>query len=242
VHRRYHHEYLTFRGLYQFTENFVLPLSHDEVVYGKGSLLGRMPGDEWQRYANLRLLFAWMHAQPGKKLLFMGGEFGQWNEWNHDGSLDWHLVHDPLRAGLLRCVGDLNRFHRSEPAMHALDFSPEGFEWVDANDSEQSVASLLRLGGGDVVLAVCNFTPVPRPGYRVGVPRPGRWAEVLNTDSESYGGSGWGNFGGLDAIAEPWHGRPWSLTVTVPPLAGVFLKATEGAPAGRAAPGSGKAR
>jgi 1,4-alpha-glucan branching enzyme len=226
VHRRYHHEYLTFRGLYQFTENFVLPLSHDEVVYGKGSLLGRMPGDEWQRFANLRLLFAWMHAQPGKKLLFMGGEFGQGSEWNHDGSLDWHVTHEPLRSGLLRCVGDLNRLHRSQPALHLLDFSPEGFEWVDANDSEQSVATLLRHGGEDVVLAVCNFTPVPRPGYRVGVPRPGRWEEVLNTDSEVYGGSGWGNMGGLDAAATPWHGRPWSLTVTVPPLAAVFLKSS----------------
>jgi 1,4-alpha-glucan branching enzyme len=226
VHRRYHHEYLTFRGLYQFTENFVLPLSHDEVVYGKGSLLGRMPGDEWQRFANLRLLFAWMHAQPGKKLLFMGGEFGQWGEWNHDGSLDWHLTYEPMRSGLLRCVGDLNRLHRSEPALHALDFSPEGFEWVDASDSEQSIASLLRLGGDEVVLAVCNFTPVPRPGYRVGVPRPGRWEEVLNTDAEVYGGSGWGNMGGLDAVAASWHGRPWSLTVTVPPLAAVFLRSS----------------
>jgi 1,4-alpha-glucan branching enzyme len=223
IHRRFHHEYLTFRGLYQYTENFVLPLSHDEVVYGTGSLLGKMPGDEWQKFANLRLLFAWMHCQPGKKLLFMGGEFGQWSEWNHDGALDWHLTHEPLRSGLLRCLGDLNRLHRSEPALHELDFSPDGFEWVDANDSEQSVASLLRFGGDDVVLAVCNFTPVPRPGYRVGVPRPGRWVEAINTDSEAYGGSGWGNMGGLDAVAAPWHGRPWSLTVTVPPLAAVFL-------------------
>jgi 1,4-alpha-glucan branching enzyme len=234
IHRRFHHEYLTFRGLYQYTENFVLPLSHDEVVYGKGSLLGKMPGDDWQKFANLRLLFAWMHCQPGKKLLFMGAEFGQWSEWNHDGSLDWHLTNEPLRAGLLRCLGDLNRLHRSEPALHELDFSPEGFEWVDANDAEQSVATLLRFGGDGVVLAVCNFTPVPRPGYRVGVPRPGRWVEALNTDSEVYGGSGWGNMGGLDAVAAPWHGRPWSLTVTIPPLAAVFLTSS-----GSDAPGSG---
>jgi 1,4-alpha-glucan branching enzyme len=223
IHRRFHHEHLTFRGLYQYSENFVLPLSHDEVVYGKGSLLRRMPGDEWQKFANLRLLFAWMHAQPGKKLVFMGGEFGQWSEWNHDGSLDWHLTHEPLRDGLLRWVGDLNRLHRARPALHELDFSPDGFEWVDANDSDQSIATLLRMAGDDIVLIVCNFTPVPRPTYRVGVPRAGRWVEALNGDAQVYGGSGWGNMGGVDAVAAPWHGRPWSITVAVPPLSAIFL-------------------
>ena len=223
VHRRYHHDLLTFRGLYQFTENFVLPLSHDEVVYGKGSLLGRMPGDRWQKFANLRLLLGWMHCQPGKKLLFMGGEFGQWSEWNHETSLDWHVAGEPRHGGMLRWVGDLNRLHRSQPALHQRDFSPDGFAWADANDSEQSVASLLRFGDRDIVLAVCNFTPVPRPNYRVGVPRGGRWVESLNSDAEIYGGSGWGNMGGLDAVQLPWHGRPWSLDVTVPPLAAVFL-------------------
>jgi 1,4-alpha-glucan branching enzyme len=223
VHRSYHHRFLTFRGLYQYTENFVLPLSHDEVVYGKGSLLGRMPGDEWQRFANLRLLFGWMHSQPGKKLLFMGGEFGQWNEWNHDGSLDWHLAGEPMHAGVQRWVSDLNRFYRAQPALHEQDFSAEGFAWVDADDSDNSIASLLRTDGDDIVLAICNFTPVPRPSYRVGVPRAGRWVESLNSDAEIYGGSGWGNLGGLDAAAVPWHGRPWSVLVSVPPLAAVFF-------------------
>jgi 1,4-alpha-glucan branching enzyme len=225
IHRRFHHTNLTFRGLYMFTENFVLPLSHDEVVYGKGSLLRRMPGDGWQKFANLRLLLAWMYGEPGKKLLFMGGEFGQWSEWNHDGQLDWHLTGEPLRQGLLRWVGDLNRLYRSEPALHELDFSPEGFTWVDANDSDQSVASFLRCAGSRRVLAVFNFTPVPRPAYRVGVPRAGRWTEVLNGDAPIYGGSGLGNLGGVEAVAEPWHGQPWSLTLSLPPLAALFLTA-----------------
>jgi 1,4-alpha-glucan branching enzyme len=226
VHRRYHHENLTFRGLYQFTENFVLPLSHDEVVYGKGSLLGKMPGDEWQRFANLRLLLGWMFGEPGKKLLFMGGEFAQPGEWSHDGSLDWQAVAEPLRTGMLRWVADLNRLYRAEPALHALDFSPDGFEWVDANDSEQSITSILRSAGEQHVLVACNFTPVPRPAYRVGVPHGGRWTEALNGDAELYGGSGWGNYGGVDAAFEPWHGRPWSLTLALPPLAAVFLTST----------------
>jgi 1,4-alpha-glucan branching enzyme len=225
VHRRFHHTNLTFRGLYMFTENFVLPLSHDEVVHMKGSLLSRMPGDDWQRFANLRVLLAWMFGQPGKKLLFMGGELGQWREWAHDGSLDWHLVTEPRHAGLMRWVGDLNRLYRSEPALHQLDFSPEGFEWVDANDSDQSVATFMRSAGGRHVIAAFNFTPVPRSAYRVGVPCGGRWAEILNSDAQLYGGSGWGNMGGVDAVAESWHGRPWSLSVTLPPLAAVFLAA-----------------
>jgi 1,4-alpha-glucan branching enzyme len=223
IHRRFHHRNLTFRSLYMFTENFVLPLSHDEVVHGKGSLLGKMPDDEWQRFASLRLLFGWMLGQPGKKLLFMGGEIGQWREWNHDSSLDWHLAGDPMRAGLQRWVADCNRLYRSEPALHELDFSPDGFSWVDANDSDQSIASFLRSSGDRHVLVVCNFTPVPRTAYRLGVPRGGRWTEVLNGDAEVYGGSGWGNMGGVEAVAEERHARPWSVDVTVPPLAVVFL-------------------
>jgi 1,4-alpha-glucan branching enzyme len=230
VHRRFHQANLTFRSIYMFNENYVLPLSHDEVVYGKGSLLRRMPGDDWQRFANLRLLFGWMFGQPGKKLMFMGDEFGQWNEWNHDSSLDWHLIDHPLRVGLMRWVGDLNRVYRGEPALHELDFDPAGFSWVDANDTDQSVAALLRMARGRHVLAAYNFTPVPRPAYRLGVPRGGRWTEVLNSDAHIYGGSGWGNQGGVDATAEPRHGRPWSISVTLPPLAAVFLAAATPGP------------
>jgi 1,4-alpha-glucan branching enzyme len=197
-------------------------------VYGKGSLLGRMPGDDWQRYANLRLLFGWMYGQPGKKLLFMGGELGQRGEWNHDASIDWGQASEPLSAGLMRWIADLNRLYRSEPALHELDFSPDGFTWVDANDSEQSVASFLRSSSdGRQVLVACNFTPVPRSAYRLGVPRGGRWTEALNGDAQLYGGSGWGNYGGVDALPEEWHGKPWSLLVTLPPLAAVFLTSSE---------------
>jgi 1,4-alpha-glucan branching enzyme len=224
VHRRYHHNELTFRMLYAFTENYVLPLSHDEVVHGKGALLSKMPGDYWQKFANLRLLFGYLYAQPGKKLLFMGGELGQWNEWDHEDSLDWHLLQYPSHRGLQRWVADLNRFYRGEPALYELDASPSGFAWVDANDSEQSVLTFLRNGrGGAVVLAACNFTPVPRHGYRVGVPRGGRWREALNSDASDYGGSGLGNYGGADAEPVPCHGRPHSLSLTLPPLAVVFL-------------------
>jgi 1,4-alpha-glucan branching enzyme len=230
IHRRFHQANLTFRSIYMFNENYVLPLSHDEVVYGKGSLLRRMPGDDWQRFANLRLLFGWMFGQPGKKLMFMGDEIGQWNEWNHDSSLDWHLIDHPLRAGLMRWVSDLNRVYRGEPALHELDFDPEGFSWVDANDTDQSVAALLRMARGRHVLAAYNFTPVPRPAYRLGVPRGGRWTEVLNSDAHVYGGSGWGNQGGVDATAEPCHGRPWSISVTLPPLTAVFLAAAAPCP------------
>jgi 1,4-alpha-glucan branching enzyme len=220
VHRRHHHNRLTFRALYAGSENYVLPLSHDEVVHGKGSLLGKMAGDEWQKFANLRLLFGYQFAQPGKKLLFMGGEFGQWREWNHDASLDWHLLDYPNHKGLQRWVRDLNTFYRGERAMHELDCEPGGFEWVNADDAENSVVSFLRRGraGAADVLVVCNFTPVPRHNYRVGVPRGGRWDEVLNSDAPLYGGSGQGNFGGVTAAPVPVHGRPYTLTVTAPPL------------------------
>jgi 1,4-alpha-glucan branching enzyme len=224
IHRKFHHNELTFRSVYAFTENFVLPLSHDEVVYGKGSLLGKMPGDDWQKRANLRLLFGWQWASPGKKLLFMGGEIGQWSEWAHDGSVDWSLLQDPAHQGIQRWVADLNRFYASEPALHELDFEPAGFSWVDANDWEQSTVSMLRSSSdGRHVLGIFNFTPVPRSDYRLGVPKPGYWREALNSDSEIYGGSGWGNQGGAEAEEVPWHGRPYSVKVTLPPLAAVFI-------------------
>jgi 1,4-alpha-glucan branching enzyme len=227
VHRQYHHDNLTFRSLYQFTENFVLPLSHDEVVHGKGSLLAKMPGDDWQKFANLRLLYAWMFGEPGKKLLFMGAEFGQGREWNHDSSLDWHEAGEPARQGVMRWLGDLNRLYRSEPALHERDFSADGFSWVDANDSAQSVVSFLRTARGRHVLCAYNFTPVPRERYRLGVPCGGRWTEALNGDAPVYGGGGWGNMGGVEAADEPWHGRPFSVTIALPPLAAVFLTAAE---------------
>jgi len=226
VHRKYHHNRLTFRLLYAYHENFVLPLSHDEVVHGKGSLLRKMPGDDWQKFANLRLLLGYMYAQPGKKLLFMGGEFGQWNEWYHDVSLDWGLLDYPLHKSLQHWVADLNGLYRKEEALHVLDFDPSGFEWVDCNDSQHSVVSLLRknASGRDDILAVFNFTPVPRHGYRVGAPSSGFWKEVLNSDAAEYGGSGMGNLGGKETEEIPCHGRPWSLDFTLPPLGAVFFK------------------
>jgi 1,4-alpha-glucan branching enzyme len=226
IYRKHHHDKLTFRMLYAFSENFALPLSHDEVVHGKGSLLGKMPGDDWQRFANLRLLFGYQVAQPGKKLLFMGGEIGQWREWNHEGSLDWHLLDEPRHAGLQRWVADLNRLYRAEPALHELDCQPAGFEWVDCHDADQSVVCFLRRGkrGSEVFLMAFNFTPVPRTSYRIGVPRGGTWREVLNSDAREYGGSGWGNLGGVEAAPAPFHGRPCSINVTLPPLAVVFFK------------------
>jgi 1,4-alpha-glucan branching enzyme len=226
IHRRYHHEKLTFRMIYAFHENFVLPLSHDEVVYGKGSLLAKMPGDDRQKFANLRALFGYMVAQPAKKLLFMGGEFGQWREWVHDSSLDWALLEHPSHAGLQKWVRDLNWFYRHERAMHEWDCDPAGFEWIDCNDADSSAVSLLRKGKstGTVIVAVCNFTPVPRLSYRVGVPRGGFWQEVLNSDAAEYGGGNIGNFGGVEAAPVPLHGRPWSLTVTLPPLSVIFFK------------------
>jgi 1,4-alpha-glucan branching enzyme len=226
VHRRYHHSELTFRMIYAFHENFVLPLSHDEMVHGKGSLLGKMPNDDWQKFANLRLLLAYMYAQPGKKLLFMGGEFGQWQEWHHDESLEWHLAQYDRHAGLQRLVEDLNRVYRAEPALHELDCDPAGFEWIDANDSESSVINFIRKGSptDDIVLVVCNFTPTPCQDYRVGVPRGGFWQELLTSDAEEYWGSGHGNLGGAEAAPIGFHGRPYSLNLTLPPLAAVFLK------------------
>jgi 1,4-alpha-glucan branching enzyme len=226
IFRQYHHNALTFRMLYSFHENFVLPLSHDEVVHGKGSLLNKMPGDDWQKFANLRLLFAYMFAQPGKKLLFMGGEFGQYREWSHDNSLDWHLLESPLHRGLQAWMEQLNRAYRGEGALHWFDNDPQGFEWVDCNDAPASVISLLRKGktADDAVLITCNFTPVPRVGYKVGVPAAGYWKEILNSDAREYGGGGIGNMGGAEALAESVHGRPYSLRLTLPPLGALFLK------------------
>ena len=226
IFRKYHHNQLTFRMLYAFHENFILPLSHDEVVYGKGSLLGKMPGDDWQRFANLRLLFGYMYAQPAKKLLFMGGEFGQWREWAHDESLQWDLLQHAPHAGLRRWVTELNRLYRSEPALHELDCHPAGFEWIDCHDAASSVVSVIRKGKStdDIVLVACNFTSVPRHNYRVGAPRGGCWREVLNSDARDYGGSGQGNLGGVEAVPIGLHGRPYSLTLTLPPLAAVFFK------------------
>ena len=221
VHRRHHHNELTFGPMYAFSENFVLPLSHDEVVHGKGSLLGKMPGDRWQQFANLRLLFGYMWAYPGKKLLFMGGEFGQQAEWNHDAELDWGALDDASHDGVRRLVADLNRCYRSIPALHQCDCEARGFEWIDFEDRGQSVLTFLRRGRGDdaLVIAACNFTPVPRFGYRIGVPRAGHYREILNTDAAWYGGSDLGNGGGLDAVAAPCHGRSHCLLVTLPPLA-----------------------
>lgn len=224
VFRKYHHGSLTFRMLYAFSENFVLPLSHDEVVHRKGSLLEKMPGDRWQKFANLRLLFGYMYAQPGKKLLFMGGEFGQPFEWNHEEGLPWHLLSDPLHRGVSLWVRDLNRLLQEEAALYHLDFSPKGFEWVEASDYERSVLAFLRKAEGEEVLVVLNFTPVPRFNYRVGVPRDGLWRELLNSDAALYGGSGLGNLGGVKAEEVTSHGRPFSLRLTLPPLAVVFLK------------------
>ena len=226
IHRKYHHNLLTFRMLYSFHENFVLPLSHDEVVHGKGSLIGKMPGDEWQKFANLRLLFAYMFAQPGKKLLFMGCEFGQVSEWSHDRSLDWNVLEYPLHRGLMNWVEQLNRVYRSESPLHWFDNDPQGFEWVDCNDAPASIVSLLRKGQANEnpVLVVCNFTPVPRVGYLVGVPEGGYWKEILNSDAREYGGSGSGNMGGAEALAEKTHGRPYSLRLTLPPLGALFLR------------------
>jgi len=227
IHRRFHHNLLTFRMLYGFTENFVLPLSHDEVVHGKGSLINKMPGDEWQQFANLRVLFGYMFAQSGKKMLFMGGEFGQRREWNHDAALEWAVLQYPHHAGLQKWVEHLNHLYRTEKAMHEQDADPAGFEWVDCNDSLNSVVSLLRKGKSpdETILVICNFTPVPREEYLVGVPHGGLWRELLNGDATLYGGSGWGNMGGKEAQMVPSHGRPYSLKLTLPPLAALFFKA-----------------
>jgi 1,4-alpha-glucan branching enzyme len=225
IYRKYHHNELTFRMLYAFTENFVLPLSHDEVTHGKSSLLGKMPGDDWQKFANLRLLLGYMYSQPGKKLLFMGSELGQWQEWHHQESLEWHLLQYQRHAQIQRWVKDLNELYRSQPALHQLDCDPAGFEWIDGSDADHSVLSFIRRGssGGGTVLAVCNFTPETHFGYRVGVPQGGFWRESLNSDAADYGGSGQGNLGGLEAEPVPSHGRQYSLNLTLPPLAVIFL-------------------
>ncbi len=229
VHRRFEHHQLTFRALYAFTENYMLPLSHDEVVHGKGSLLSKMPGDDWQKFANLRLLLAYMYAVPGKKLLFMGAEFGQWSEWNHEASLDWHLLDEPMHDGLSRWTGDLNRVMREEKPLHELDFDPAGFAWIDITDAEQSVISFMRRSSTDeLIIAVFNFTPVPRHNYQIGVPLPGRWLELLNSDAPIYGGSGQGNLGGVDAAPVGKHGHLHSVTLTLPPLGAIFLKPAPG--------------
>jgi len=216
--------------MYAFSENFVLPLSHDEVVHGKGSLIGKMPGDEWRRFANLRLLFAHMYAQPGKKMLFMSGELGQYHEWNHDRELDWDLLDFPIHAALQRWVEDLNKAYRDIAAFHELDTDPAGFEWIDCCDTENNVISLIRRSKSkpdEILFAVLNFTPNPRHNYQVGLPRGGNWHEVLNSDSTMYGGSGQGNMGTVEAMPVPLHGRKWSATLTLPPLGAVFLLSEE---------------
>lgn len=226
IFRKYHHNQLTFSIWYAFFENFVLPLSHDEVTYGKGSLIGKMPGNEWERMANLKLLFGYMYGHPGKKLLFMGGEFGQWREWVHEESLEWHVLQYPSHQEIQRWVKDLNHLYRIESALYELDFRQEGFEWMDFHDWEGSIVSFLRRGKStkDIFLVVCNFTPVPRYNYRMGIPRGGFWREVLNSDAMIYGGSGYGNFGGMEATSVPSHGRHHSLSLTLPPLGVLFLK------------------
>ena len=224
VHRRYHHDKLTFRGLYRDTEHFVLPLSHDEVVHGKGSLLRKMPGDEWQRFANLRALLVDMWGQPGKKLMFMGAELAMWEEWNHDRPLPWELLEAPMHGGVAHFVQDLGRVYLAAPALWADDEEPGGFAWIDASDVEQSVYAWIRRAGDDLAVVVLNLTPVPRMEYRLGLPRGGRWVEALNSDSEHYGGSNLGNLGGVEAVDESWHGQPASAVLTLPPLSGIILR------------------
>lgn len=233
IYRKYHHNSITFSIWYAFSENFILPLSHDEVVHGKGSLISKMPGDTWQKFANLRLLFSYMWTHPGKKLLFSGGEFGQWSEWNVDKSLDWHLVDESnldshFHRGLKTLIKDLNLLYRNKRALYELDFSPDGFEWIDFSDAEQSILSFIRKDskGKEVILVVCNFTPVPRFNYRVGVPFRGFWREILNSDAKEYGGSGMGNFGGCNTDDIPFHGRPYSISLTLPPLAALIFEFT----------------
>jgi 1,4-alpha-glucan branching enzyme len=226
IHRKYHHNQLTFRSVYAFTENFTLSLSHDEVVHGKKSLLDKMPGDEWQKRANLRVLLGYLFTQSGKKLLFMGGEFGQWREWNHDASLDWNLLNDPKHQGLARWVGDLNHAYRSEPSLHARDCEAAGFCWVEANDAEHSVLAYLRFGfeHDAPILVAFNFTPEVWRNYRLGVPRAGVWKELLNSDAPIYGGSAQGNFGSVATVPFASQGQPHSLLLTLPPLSAVLLK------------------
>ncbi|MDQ1381657.1 MAG: 1,4-alpha-glucan branching enzyme, partial [Actinomycetota bacterium] len=224
IHRSFHHDELTFRAVYAWTENYVLPLSHDEVVHGKGSLVAKMPGDAWQQLANLRLLYGYQWALPGKSLLFMGGELAQWGEWNHDGQVDWHLEDLPPHRGVRRWVTDLNRVLRENPALYELDSDPAGFGWSVADDSANSTLAFLRYArDGSPLLFVANFTPVIRRDARVPVPNGGFWREVLNSDAEIYGGSGVGNLGGVEAQPAPVHDYWWSLTLTLPPLGAVLL-------------------
>ena len=231
IHRKYHHDKLNFGLLYAFSENFVLPLSHDEVVHGKGSILARMPGDDWQKFANIRLYYSFMYGHPGKKLLFMGGEFAQGREWNYSQSLDWHLLEYPLHAGVNRLVKDLNHLYKNNPALYQLDCEPQGFEWIDANDRDNCVISFVRRAKNpdDFVVVVCNFTPVVHQGYRIGVPASGIYREVFNSDRSEYGGSGVTNGDSVMADTEGAytaraHGRPFSLVLTLPPLAAIVLK------------------
>lgn len=226
VYRKYHHGELTFSMLYAFTENYVLPLSHDEVVHGKGSLVNKMPGDDWQKLANIRLLLTYEFMHPGKKLLFMGGEFAQWDEWSHDQSLQWHLTQWERHNGIQKLVADLNTIYRNTPSLYEYDFDPKGFEWIDCNDWENSILTFIRKGSNpdDIILIGCNFTPVPRLAYRVGVPLPGYWEEILNSDAIEYGGSGSGNAGGTTSEAVSWHGKKNSILITLPPLAAVVFK------------------
>ncbi|WP_455204276.1 1,4-alpha-glucan branching protein GlgB [Kaarinaea lacus] len=223
IYRRFHHDQLTFGLMYAFTENFVLPFSHDEVVHGKGSMINKMPGDEWQKFANLRLLYTYMFTYPGKKLLFMGCEFGQWAEWNFNAGLDWHLLDAPMHKGLQNTVRDLNRFYREQPALHYGDFDANGFEWIDCHDAEQSVISYIRKHGDQFFIIALNFTPLPRFNYRIGVPASGSYQEVFNSDSEFYSGSNVGNLGEMMSEEVPWMGRPFSLNLSLPPLGGVIL-------------------
>jgi 1,4-alpha-glucan branching enzyme len=225
VHRRFHHNELTFRAIYAGSENYVLPLSHDEVVHGKGALAAKMPGDAWQQLANLRLLFAYQWALPAKKLLFMGGEIAQWHEWHHDGSLEWHLLDDPAHAGIARLVSDLNALLVQEPALHEQDTDGRGFQWAIADDADNGTLAFFRYAlDGRPLLWVGNFTPVPRHNYRTPVPGGGRWLEVCNTDATAYGGSGVGNYGAVEALPVPMRDHYWSLTLTVPPLGALFLR------------------
>jgi len=238
IYRQYHHNEITFSMIYAFSENFILPLSHDEVVHGKGSLVGKMPGDEWRRFANLRSLLAYMWAHPGKQLLFMGSEFGQVSEWSADNGLDWWVLEYGVHRGVQRLSKDLNAIYRRSPALWQLDTDPEGFSWIDANDAQGNVLSFLRFGSSPgapgaapdaapdavgTLACIANFSASPHLTYRVGLPRAGRWREVLNTDAEIYGGSGVGNLGGVEAVAEPWHGRPASATIALPPLGVLWL-------------------
>jgi 1,4-alpha-glucan branching enzyme len=225
IHRKYHHAQLTFRSLYAFSENYVLSLSHDEMVHGKGSLINKMSGDSWQKFANLRLLFGCMFAQPGKKLVFMGGEFAQWKEWDHDSSLDWELLNSESHSGLQKWVGDLNKVYRAHPALHCRDLDEEGFEWIDCENVEESILAFIRKGDKDSeqMVIVLNFTPTPRLNYEIGVPQSGLWKEVLNSDAKDYDGSGIGNMGGVTASPKPQHGNPFSLKLNLPPLSAIFL-------------------